>query len=187
MGALCIARKETLTLINVGPAFSIDFIRNAYHSTIPLRSLLLSGIRGPMQHNGTARMTGTNIDTNVMNLNPIAKGSMTQLTMKTWIFRNTREINGWSFGTIHSPSRSRSNSSSTNCSVVFSGPSSFFLFLSDLLDGSPSGATAASVTAPRYSALFLLGRAHRFRLFGDVERFAKMLKCDDFGGCLAQL
>lgn len=66
---------EVLTLINAGPARSIDFTRNQYHHSVPVLSLSLLGSRGPSHIAGTVRITGTKIITKCRNLNVVQIGS----------------------------------------------------------------------------------------------------------------
>src|SRR5690606_12983942 len=78
------------TLINVGPALSIELMRNEYHHNVPVRSFDFSGILSPMKQAGIEANIGTKIMTKCTNLSVVAMGSYTQSTYKKYIRLSTR-------------------------------------------------------------------------------------------------
>ena len=75
------------SLMNAGPARSIEWTKNLYHQSVPVRSLSCSFCRRPNHTKGTAAITGTKIITRCRNLNPVAKGSYMYLSTNRYIPR----------------------------------------------------------------------------------------------------
>jgi len=74
------------TLMNAGPAHSMERTRKPYHHRVPLRSLSRSGCRFPIQMAGIVKITGMKMAASCKNRRPVQIGSQKYISKNRIIF-----------------------------------------------------------------------------------------------------
>jgi hypothetical protein len=74
------------TLMNAGPAHSMERTRKPYHHRVPLRSLSRSGCRFPIQMAGIVKITGMKMAASCKNRKPVHIGSQRYISKNRTTF-----------------------------------------------------------------------------------------------------